>query len=117
MGALIETGLIFGCYGLSTEEDFCVCRGVENKIIYFHHLDEKVSDNVIEFIIQSCGLIHGDISDYNKITNMISYLHKNYEIFSKSELHNIQLFIKTHKLCGLYIRLFEEETQGEIHVR
>jgi len=109
VGRLIDVGLIFGCYGFKPSDRFCICSGVDNKILYFHHLDSDISDNVIEFLTLSCGLLNDDASDYNKVTNIISYLHKTYNLFGKEELHNIQLFIRTHRSCGLYMKLFESK--------
>ena len=110
---MVDVGITLGCYGYSTQNDFCLCNGIENKILFFSNIKEESLNEVIDFLTGSCGLIDKEVVDYNKATNIISYLHKTYGLFADSILHDLQLFLRTHRMCGVYIKLFEENVEDK----
>ena len=105
----LDAYLILGCNGHKDDLGFINCSGVENPIIDLSTVDESILSKLINFLDDACGLFNTVIYDYNKSTNIISLLYKDFKAFDQRMLFNIQAFLKTHKLCGIYLVLILKE--------
>jgi hypothetical protein len=101
--------LVLGCNGHKDNSGFINCSAVENPIIDLSKLDDSINSKIINFLDNACGLFNDIIYDYNKCTNIISLLYKDFKAFDQAMLYNIQSFLKTHKLCGVYLVLILKE--------
>ncbi len=105
----LDAYLILGCNGHTMKEGFTNCNGIENPIVKLSEIDEQDYEKVIGFIEKACGLFDGPVNTHNKCANIITMLYRDYGIINNEMLHNIQLFMKTHKACGIYLFLIMKE--------
>jgi hypothetical protein len=105
----LDAYLVLGCNGHSIKGNFTNCLGVENPIVKLSEVDDQNYERVISFFEKACGFFDGPINDQNKCSNIIGMLYRNYSIIDDEMLHNVQLFMKTHKSCGFYLFLIMKE--------
>lgn len=108
----LDAYLLLGCNGLVITNNFRNCSGVENIIINLRDLEDEPYQKVVEFFDQACGLFDSPVYDYNKCTNILTTLYRDHQLISQAQLHNIQLFLKTHKTCGIFLFLLMREEEG-----
>ena len=108
MNTRLSLYLILGCNGLENKV-FKLCNKTENIILNFDNMDLTDYTKVIFFLDSACEMVDYEMSDYNKIANVISILHTKYKVFNQESLLNIQKYIKMHKDCGLYLILSLQE--------
>lgn len=101
--------LILGCNGFTGSDNFCYCHGVNNPVLKLSECDKELSEKMINFFDNACGLFEMPINDYNKCMNTLSILYRDYKVISPEMLHNIQAFARQHKSCGLYLSLILSE--------
>jgi hypothetical protein len=101
--------LILGCNGHTVKGGFTNCTGIENPIVELSKMDDQSYERVIAFFEKACGLFDAPVNNYNKCTNIITMLYRDYSIIDDEMLHNIQFFLKTHKSCGIYLFLIMRE--------
>ena len=102
--------LNLGCHG-NADGEFCYCHGLSNQILDFSDLKNEDIDKVIDFLENSSELLDRPVIDNNKVTNIISYLYKNFKIFEQDKLFKIQLFMRMHRSCGLKLELLTIESE------
>jgi hypothetical protein len=100
--------LVLGCNGLR-HQDFCLCHGVQNRVLDLEKLDEGNYNRILDFFDSACGLFNSVMNDHNKCVNTLSLLYRNYDAYDQKTLNNIQSFIKIHKDCGIWISLILKE--------
>jgi hypothetical protein len=101
----IDAYLILGCNGHTDNDGFVHCNCVSNIILDI----SESSDKVEKFLDNACGLFDGPIFDYNKCTNAVSMLYKDYGEIKPAMLFKIQSFFRLHKTCGIYLVLILKE--------
>lgn len=109
MNLRLNACLILGCNGFKSEDGFQHCNSIYNVILDMDTLDQNEYNEIINFLDQACDLFSSPMYDYNKCTNALSLLYKNYKVFDIKKLHNIQAFLKNHKTCGIWIMLLLKE--------
>jgi hypothetical protein len=105
----LDAYLILGCNGHVMGDGFTNCRGIENPVVKLSEIDDQNYERVIGFFEKACGLFDAPVNNPNKCVNIITMLYRDYSIIDDEVLYNIQLFIKTHKLCGIYLFLIMRE--------
>lgn len=109
MGNRLGAYLVLGCNGLTGDDDFVFCTGVQNIIL---DLDSKPIDEyntLINFFDNACSLFDSQVHDYNKCANILSLLYNNYHAYDQKKLTQIQTFIRQHKSCGIWLTLILKE--------
>lgn len=107
----INAVLILGCSGYKSEDDeeFIFCHGSHNVILKLHDLDDTTYHKIIEFLDGACDLFTSPIRDFNKCSNILNLLYKNYKVISPEMLSKIQYYLTIHKRCNPYLILLMEE--------
>lgn len=105
----LDACLLLGCNGLIVAPNFCNCGGVENNIVDLMTLEEKDYIEMMNFFDDTCDLFNSPINDYNKCVNILTMLNRDFGIINSAGLHNIQMFLKSHKSCGIYLFLLLKE--------
>jgi hypothetical protein len=105
--------LILGCHGHNDAENFTYCKGVSNPIIELKYLKEYEYEKTIEFFDNACGLFDSVVDDYNKCSNILNMLYKNYKVISPEMLKKIQYYLNIHKMCRPYLALILREDYYE----
>ena len=105
----LDAYLILGCNGHTTDSGFINCNGIENPIVKLNDIEEGTYERVLGFLDNACGFFDAPVNDRNKCTNILTMLHRDFGIISQETLHNIQVFLKTHKFCGIYLFLIMRE--------
>ncbi len=105
----MDVYLILGCNGHTDKEGFSFCRGIENIIADFSIIRNDNKQEIINFLDNGCDLFEVMMTDHNKCVNCITLLYRKYNIITQNDLYKIQLFIKNHRLCGIYLILVLKE--------
>jgi len=100
--------LALGCHGLE-DDGFVQCNGVCNNVLNISKLDKNTYDKVTNFLDNAADLFNNPCIEHNKCVNIITFLYRDYKVISERDLYKIQLFIKNHKQCGIFIMLVPEE--------
>jgi hypothetical protein len=101
--------LLFGCNGLVDESNFVMCKKVINPIVDLSELPIPLSLKVEVFLDNACGLFDSPCYDYNKCSNILNFLYRQFGIIDDDMLYRIQAFLKMHRGCGIYIMLLLKE--------
>lgn len=109
MESRIGAYLILGCAGHSGKDGFVDCNGVSNPILDLDDLSESDYIRIIEFLDNSCELFDQPMYNYNKISNVLNMMHRDYGVIAPTTLFNIQRFLKMHKNCGIFLILILKE--------
>lgn len=109
----LEACLVLGCNGFLGEDGFRACHGVENLIIDLSSIPDDNYENILRFLDEACDLFSRPMNDYNKCANTLSLLYKNYDGYNDLMLRNVQLFLRMHKRCGIWIMLVMKEDFDE----
>jgi hypothetical protein len=109
LSSRLKAYLVLGCNGFTTFDHFVCCRGVHNPIIDLEKISEDKYKELIDFLDNACNFFNSAMNDYNKCSNTLSMLYKNYNAYDQKMLVNIQSFIKNHKECGTWLMLILKE--------
>jgi hypothetical protein len=101
--------LVLGCNGHSDTDGFLNCTGISNIIIDLQSLDDSEYLRLLDFLERSCNLFDEPVYNRNKVSNILSMIHRDYNSISHSMLFNIQSFMQMHKRCGHYLLLIMKE--------
>jgi len=104
----IEAYLVLGCNGYSAN-GFNNCFGVSNPIIDLSEIEDRLYLRLMDFFDSACDLFGGPVYDYNKTSNILNMMCRDFNAFPEEMLYNIQYFIKTHRRCGLYLVILMKE--------
>jgi hypothetical protein len=105
----IKAYLVLGCNGHSGQDGFVDCDGVSNPIIDLVELEESRYERVLYFFENACDLFEKPMYNYNKVSNALNMLHRDYSALAPSMLFNVQHFLRMHKKCGPYLILIMKE--------
>ncbi len=97
-----------GCNGNANKDGFTFCKSCNNYLIDVTSLEETKRDKVIDFLDKVGNLFSGPIENNNKAFNVINYLYRDFSLFEKELILNIQKFFLLHKECGIYLALVPE---------
>ena len=101
--------ILLGCNGYVGKDSFLFCKSVKNPIIDLSKITKDEREKIINFLDDACGLFDSVCYNYNKCINIINMLYRQFGIISEESLHEIQAFLKMHKMCGIYIMLIMKE--------
>ena len=103
---MLDLYLVLGCGG-KILEDIIICRETENVIIDLSQ--HKITNNIINFLDNPCGLFNKPIVELNLVTNILTILYDSYSAFDKIIWGALQYWVSQHKRCGIYLKLFLKE--------
>lgn len=106
---IIDACLVLGCNGHTDKDGFVYCAGVYNTILSLKNLNIEDYKSVVALLDNACGLFDQPMFNYNKCTNTISMLYRDYNVIDNDLLLKLQGFFKSHKQCGLYLLLLLRE--------
>lgn len=98
------------CNGNADKNGFVYCSSCSNIILNFSKikLDKNSLDKLIDFLDKAAGLFDSAVINHNKAFNVINLVQKDFDLFSKEQILQIQYFFKLHKDCGVYLQLIVE---------
>ena len=101
--------LVLGCNGHIGNDGFLYCNSIRNPIMDLSKIPEENKLDAVSFLDETCGMFDEIIFDRNKISNIVSFLYKQYNAIVDDDLYMIQAFMQMHKVCGLYLTLMTKE--------
>ncbi len=105
--------LILGCNGHMDDQKFIYCKGISNPILELKNIKEPDYKRVVDFFDNACGLFDSVVDDYNKCSNILNMLYKDYKVIDPEMLKKIQYYLSTHKTCRPYLALVLREDYYE----
>jgi|TARA_R110001583_G_scaffold16234_29_gene66407 hypothetical protein len=105
----LKAYLILGCNRYVDSEGFFYSESISNPIADLQYIQKDEADNVISFLEDACGLFEAPMFNYNKCTNTINFLYRNFSIINEDRLKKIQSFIRMHRRGGIFIMLTLKE--------
>lgn len=109
----IDAILILGCNGYCDSNGFIYCAGASNLILELINLNDEDYKKVVDFLDNAAGLFSSTVDDYNKCSNVLNMLYKNFKVIKPEMLTNIQYYLNMHKVCRPYLSLVLREDYYE----
>lgn len=109
----LEAYLVLGCNGHSDDDGFVNCLGVENPILDLEIIEEAKYERLLYFFENACDLFDRPMYNYNKCSNTLNMLHRDYGVITQNMLFHIQKFTRMHRECGIHIMLVLKEDYNE----
>ena len=105
----MEAYLVLGCNGHIDKNGMVYCNSVSNPILDLSKIPEDKKDKLLSFLENGCKLFDSPCHDQNMVGNIINLMHKNFSVINEPLIPSIQMFLKMHKVCGLYLALILKE--------
>ena len=106
---MTKLNLYLGCNGNADKSGFVYCTSCSNILIDISSLEEQKRDKVMDFLDKAAGLFSGPVENHSKSFNIINFLHRDFGIFEKDHIIQIQKFFQIHKECGIYLVIIPEK--------
>ena len=114
---MLNAYIALGCNGHIVEGGFLYCASASNPILDMTKVKKDSRQRLEDFLDHTCNLFDEVCTDYNKTINIINMIYRDFGIMSDESLHEIQAFIRMHKVCGIYIMLILKEDYENVRFK
>lgn len=114
---MLNAYIALGCNGHVGPGGFLYCNSLSNPILDLSAAKKQDRKRLEDFLDRTCRLFDEVCTDYNKTINIINMIYRDFGIMSDESLHEIQAFIRMHKVCGIYIMLILKEDYENVRFK